>query len=80
MQLPRDSDLRFAVDLPEDDIVVISNEDRVDQVLVAMLDNAVKYAGDEGVVTLSAKNSEDVWIISVLQYGCYFTGTSPASV
>ncbi len=64
-----DSDLRFAVDLPEDDIVVISNEDRVEQVLVAMLDNAVKYAADEGVVTLSAKSSEDVWIISVCNTG-----------
>lgn len=64
-----DSGLRFAIDLPEEEVTVFSNEDRVEQVLVALLDNAVKYAADEGLVTLSAQRNDGALVISVCNTG-----------
>ena len=64
-----DSGLRFAVELPAEEPTVFSNEDRVEQVLVALLDNAVKYAADDGLVTLTVKREDGVFIISVCNTG-----------
>ncbi len=64
-----DSGLRFAVELPDEELSVFSNEDRVEQVLVALLDNAVKYAADDGLVTLSVKREDGALIVSVCNTG-----------
>lgn len=64
-----DSGLMFRLELPEDEPQAYSNEDRVEQVLVALLDNAIKYAADEGKVTLKAERSSDGFILSVCNTG-----------
>ncbi len=64
-----DSGLRFVLKMPEGELPVYSNEDRVEQVLIALLDNAVKYAADEGVVTLAAERQEDGLLVSVCNTG-----------
>jgi len=38
---------------------VLSNRDRIEQVLIALIDNAIKYASDEGTITLDMKKSQD---------------------
>lgn len=38
---------------------VCSNRDRIQQVLIALLDNAIKYASDGGTVTLTAEEQGD---------------------
>ena len=46
-----------------------SNRDRVEQVLVALVDNAVKYAVDDGTVTVSAKAVGERIAVSVRNTG-----------
>lgn len=56
-----DSDLDFSVDAPDSLPAVLGNEDRIEQVLVILLDNAMKYtpsqssAGERGWVRLEAE-------------------------
>lgn len=38
---------------------VFSNRDRIEQVLIALLDNAIKFAADEGVIILDTSLSKD---------------------
>lgn len=64
-----DSGLNFVLDMPEQELFAFSNEDRIEQVLVAMLDNAVKYAADDGEVTLRAQREEAFLLVSVCNTG-----------
>lgn len=62
-----DITLRYAAaePLPE----VCSNPDRIEQVLIALLDNAIKYASDGGTVTLGAAEAGDRILVSVRNTG-----------
>lgn len=40
-------------------LMVRSNRDRIEQVLIALLDNAIKFATDEGVIQVQTKISKD---------------------
>lgn len=64
-----DSGLTFHLELLEGDPQVYANEDRVEQVLIALLDNAIKYAADDGKVTLKAEQTADGLIVSVCNTG-----------
>ncbi len=58
-QTAAESGLSFRLECPDGSMRVVSNRDRVEQVLVILLDNAVKYAQDGGSITLCAEaNSE----------------------
>lgn len=50
---------------------VHSNSDRIEQVLVALVDNAIKFASDEGVIILDVKTDESASraIVSVMNTG-----------
>ena len=58
-----DSELQFSVDFPEHLPAVLGNDDRIEQVLVILLDNAMKYtpsqnpAGEQGWVRLEAEET-----------------------
>lgn len=59
---------RWSCDKP---LLVHSNSDRIEQVLIALIDNAIKFAADEGVIILDVKRSEEQSraIISVMNTG-----------
>lgn len=46
-----------------------SNRDRIEQVLIALLDNAIKYASDEGIIRLSARSQGDRITVEVRNSG-----------
>ena len=50
---------------------VHSNIDRIEQTLIALIDNAIKFATDDGVIVLDVKQSEDQSeaIVSVMNTG-----------
>lgn len=56
-----DSELEFSIDVPDELPVVLGNDDRIEQVLVILLDNAMKYTpsvsadGSPGWVRLEAE-------------------------
>ena len=46
-----------------------SNRDRIEQVLVALLDNAIKFASDDGVIRIEAVSADDRALVSVKNTG-----------
>ena len=40
-------------------LLALSNRDRIEQVLIALIDNAIKFAADEGVIILDTRLSRD---------------------
>ena len=52
-------------------LLVHSNSDRIEQVLIALIDNAIKFASDDGSIILDIKRSEEFSraIISVMNTG-----------
>lgn len=59
---------RWKCDKP---LLVRSNSDRIEQVLIALIDNAIKFASDDGAIILDVKRSEDGAraIVSVMNTG-----------
>ena len=55
----------------EKPLLVHSNSDRIEQALIALIDNAIKFAADEGVIILDVRQSEDSAraIVSVMNTG-----------
>ena len=55
----------------ENPLLVHSNSDRIEQVLIALIDNAIKFASDDGMIILDVKKSDDESraIISVMNTG-----------
>lgn len=57
------SDIRLVLHVEDEQLTGYSNAARIEQVLVALLDNAIKYASDSGDVLLSASSTaEKTWI------------------
>jgi len=55
----------------EKPLLVHSNIDRIEQVLIALIDNAIKFASDEGVIILDVKQDEASGraVVSVMNTG-----------
>ncbi|MFO7741293.1 MAG: ATP-binding protein [Anaerolineae bacterium] len=70
----RTDDHRFMVDFPEDFPIVDADPDRIRQVLRNLLDNAVKYSPDGGLVITRGECAEDEIVVSVADQG---VGISP---
>ncbi|OQB23465.1 MAG: Sensor histidine kinase YycG [Firmicutes bacterium ADurb.Bin182] len=64
-----ESGLKFVSELPHDMPDVFSNPDRVEQVLIAILDNAVKYSPDEGTILMGARQTGGKLQISISNEG-----------
>ena len=56
---------KIVVDLPEDKYYAYSNPDRVEQVLVTLMDNAVKHGDENGIIRLGMDDGGDKWQIYV---------------
>ena len=55
----------------EKPLLVHSNSDRIEQVMIALIDNAIKFASDDGSIILDVKRSEEFnrAIVSVMNPG-----------
>ncbi|MBA4347783.1 MAG: hypothetical protein C0413_02910 [Clostridiales bacterium] len=55
----------------EKPLLVHSNIDRIEQVLIALIDNAIKFASDEGVIILDVQKDEEhgCAVVSVMNTG-----------
>ncbi len=62
--------IRLELDMEEDLPDVISDPDRIEQVLVILLDNAMRYAGEGGTVRISAHQDTSDVHVSVWDSGC----------
>lgn len=63
------NDHKFHFKPPEDPAVVIADEDKVEQVLLNLVDNAVKYSPSETTVSIDINEKENDFIISVADQG-----------
>jgi signal transduction histidine kinase len=70
----RTDDHRFMVDFPENFPIVDADPDRIRQVLRNLLDNAVKYSPDGGLVITRGECTEGEIVVSVADQG---VGISP---
>jgi two-component system sensor histidine kinase ResE len=52
--LAEEKEIKFSFVLPPEDLIVMSNIDLVEQVLIILLDNAIKYTHSKGSVSLYA--------------------------
>ncbi|MGI6151499.1 MAG: ATP-binding protein [Christensenellales bacterium] len=62
--------ISFAVEIPSDLPFAISNADRVEQVLVILFDNAIKFTPEGGRIALSADFDGESIILSLSDTGC----------
>lgn len=60
-----DVDLQFAID----PCAVFADSDRIEQVLVNLIDNAIKFTGDNGKITVSTRKGKDGIHIAVQDNG-----------
>lgn len=69
--LPRTKakNLEFNLEIDEDIREILADENRIKQVLINLLDNAIKFTKEEGRITLSAYKSDNNTIIQVEDTG-----------
>ncbi|BAS28961.1 HAMP domain-containing histidine kinase [Limnochorda pilosa] len=61
--------LRVETDIPQDLPAVWADRDRLDQILINLLENAVRYAGREGQVRVAARSLGDAVVVAVEDTG-----------
>jgi signal transduction histidine kinase len=57
------------IEKSDETLNVFSNSDRIEQLLIIITDNALKYTGENGIITVSKKLSKDKALISVSNTG-----------
>ncbi|GAE00335.1 sensor histidine kinase [Clostridium botulinum B str. Osaka05] len=65
----RDKKLKVNVSLEDDKVYVIADKDRLTQVVINVLDNAIKYANEGGNVKLNTKIKGSKVIVSIFNDG-----------
>ena len=53
----------------QDDILVYGNDERIEQVLMNLINNAVKYSPDKKEIVIRAEKNKDSAIVSVIDFG-----------
>ncbi len=61
--------INFAANVPADCPLAVSNADRVEQVLVILFDNAIKFTPEGGTITLSAGFDGECVVVSLSDTG-----------
>lgn len=69
--------IRLELDAAEEEAKVLSDPDRIEQMLVILLDNAMRYAGEDGTVRVSLRRGESGFEVSVWDSGC---GIAPGDI
>ena len=59
----------FVLDLPEEPLAATADRDKLRQILVALVDNAVKFSPDGGTVTVAARRTSETVEVSVEDQG-----------
>ena len=72
----KDNGISLIVDVPEG-VIADGNADRVEQVLVILVDNAIKFTPEGGYITLSVTDQRDYWEVKVRDTGA---GIAPEDV
>ncbi|WP_017414773.1 sensor histidine kinase [Clostridium tunisiense] len=65
----KDKKLNVQVFFEEDELVAMADEDKIMQVITNLLDNAIKYADEGGLVTISCKSKGKKAFISIFNEG-----------
>ena len=60
---------RFVIDVPEEPLDASTDRDKVRQILANLVDNAVKYSPEGGVVTVAARRTADAVQVRVVDEG-----------
>lgn len=68
-QKAKNRNVRFLSNFPEIDARVIADGQRLRQVMTNLIDNAIKYGKENGVVTVSIEDDRKHWQISVADNG-----------
>jgi PAS domain S-box-containing protein len=59
-----------SIEPPSDDVTLTADEDRITQVLINLVSNAIKYSPEGDSVTVSARNGADGVEVRVCDHGC----------
>lgn len=68
-ELSKNQNVTFIRDIPEDDLFVEVDEDKITQVLYNIISNAMKYSPEGGTITFRTKEKEDMITISISDEG-----------
>lgn len=63
----------FSIELPEEDAEIFVDKDKMGQVLINILSNAVKYSPNGGKIVVKGEVAEDEYVISVRDEGIGMT-------
>lgn len=69
MTLAKKKGLDVAMDI-EEGLFITGDEEKINQLLVILLDNAIKYSGDTGTITVTAKKEHHDIVVAVGDEGC----------
>ena len=75
--LASEKGIKFSFSALTEDVIINSNMDLVEQVLIILLDNAIKYTPPQGTILLDAALADNIVKISILDTGI---GISPADL
>lgn len=70
----KNNDINFSLDIKENIETILADENRIKQVLINLLDNAIKFTPENGLVNLTAYKDKDNIILEVRDNG---VGISP---
>lgn len=64
-----ESHIDLVSNIPEDNLVVLGDDERLKQLILILLDNALKHGGENGTITLSLTKNNDKAIVKVHNTG-----------
>jgi len=77
LRIAKDNHVRFEIEPLQSPAYYLGNEDRLDQVLTILLDNAFKFTPEDGTITVALKESEKQYKLEISDTG---DGISPSDL